>query len=180
MNKDINIKTRGLKEYQTKFEKLEYREYIIEYMLFSLEKQHADQKHDFIKHEMKYYLIGLRSYKTMLIKSRGVFPEDFIKTWITDGHIEDEAGHMKVVADKHEWDKLIDIMKTNDEFRDFFHYKEHYINSVYIASVEKIEKSKTKYNPLTTKLKDSFHISINFKYISTEVDLTVSNLKQAI
>jgi hypothetical protein len=55
-----------------------------------------------------------------------------------------------------------------------------YIHGIYYSKITPLDKNAPKYNPYKSKKRDASKISTYFRYLSTEVDLTQSNFKDAI
>lgn len=120
---------------------------------------------DFRKYRNDYWLIGnehtenKRTFRDLIVKvPKGAF-QGLLKHYITDQ-----------ADNKDNWASILDILKSNDEFLEYYNKRSSYINAVYIKNAEVIENSKIKYNIKGTKLKDTSHNSINYKYIETHVD----------
>lgn len=74
----------------------------------------------------------------------------------------------------------ITIFLTDDEFKDLYDKKGHYITAFKIFTVDSIDTSKSQHKPLEKKLKSGEKVSINNKYIETTVDTSFDTFVEAI
>jgi hypothetical protein len=86
-----------------------------------------------------------------------------------------------LVSDKKEFKFGIEMFKTDDEFKSFYLEKGSYLDAFKIFSVDSIDTSKSKHNPLSKKLKDAAQkISIHNKYIETKLNTSFNTFKEAL
>ena len=72
------------------------------------------------------------------------------------------------------------ILETDSVFDEYLNKVRDYISVVYIKGIEELNPSDKKYNPYDDPLKDSSHISINYKYIHTNIDISKDTFQKAI
>ena len=72
------------------------------------------------------------------------------------------------------------ILETDSVFDEYLNKVRDYISVVYIKGVEELNPSDKTYNPYDDPLKDSSHISINYKYIHTNIDISKDTFQKAI
>ena len=65
----------------------------------------------------------------------------------------------------------MNYFRKDDTFQDYYDNIEPYTDAFRIIKITEIENSKAKYNPVKAPLKDGLKISINNKYIYTELNL---------
>ena len=128
---------------------------------------------DFKRNGNKCWLIGnykegqaRRDYIDVEVYAPNPFPKGLLNKYI--------------VESDYEWNQITDILLSNDAFSEFFEKTQGYVKAVYVKSAEHIPKTKKKYNVEKEKLKDTTHVSINYKYIETNVDMSFNTLKEAI
>ena len=66
--------------------------------------------------------------------------------------------------DKQQWDEFISIMQTDKTFDEYaIEIELRYISAMYIEDAEPNTPAGHKYNPYEAPLKDTKHISMNYK-----------------
>ena len=74
-----------------------------------------------------------------------------------------------------------EVLKSDQYMRDVFReWGETYICGVYIKKITPLERKVKKYDPLKSKKREATKISTNFRYLSTELDLSENNFKDAL
>ena len=136
-------------------------------MLYTDEEK--DKKPDFKKYDRSYWVIGKRDYRQYSITISQNFPSTLIKQRITNKK-----------PDATEWRQIIRIMLTDTEFKTFYIKHLPYINAIYIGAIERLKKRSSSYNPLDENLRDATKISINYRYIETNLNMNASTFKEAI
>ena len=74
-----------------------------------------------------------------------------------------------------------EVLKSDLDMIDMFmHWGEDYICGIYIRKITPLERKVKKYDPLKSKKREATKISTNFRYLSTELDLSENNFKDAL
>jgi hypothetical protein len=68
------------------------------------------------------------------------------------------------------------LFRRDDTFNDYYNKIEPYTDAFKIIKITPVENSKSKYNPLTAPLRDGTKISINSRYVHTELNLERKHL----
>ena len=142
-------------------------------MLFSSRPHFVGQKSTHKKIDSKYYLINQRE---LTIEAPYPFPSKFYRKLITD-HREDIRAN---------WEAIIDILKTDDDFKNWYNNVGDYINAVYIKDYDILdhnadkEYEASKYDPLDEGLHSVTKLSINYKYVETKIDMSANTFLEAI
>ena len=70
------------------------------------------------------------------------------------------------------------LIRTYDNINSMYSaWGDNYIHCIYIHKVRSLNINAPKYDPKTSKQRESSKISTKFNYISTELDLTKDTLK---
>ena len=141
--------------------------YLVDALLFTTEGN-VEKRPDFKKYGKSYWKLSVK-YVQYSVTIPREFPSTLIKQRITDTE-----------EDKKEWKQIISIMKSDAEFKKYYDLRESYINAVYIGRVERIKNRRSSYNPLDENLRDATKISINYRYIETNLNMNSSTFKEAI
>ena len=73
--------------------------------------------------------------------------------------------------DEDDFGAGIELFVIDEDFADYYNQTQSYIGAFNIRKVEIVDNTKSKYNPVKAPLKDGLKISINNKYIYTELNL---------
>ena len=65
----------------------------------------------------------------------------------------------------------MELFGRDDTFNDYHDIIEPYTDAFKIIKITPVENSKSKYNPLKAPLRDGNKISINSRYVHTELNL---------
>ena len=150
-------------------EKENLKEYLVEALFFTTSNNNGTRgRQDFKKYGIPYYIYGTRKYRQFEVVSLK-FPRNLLKTYITNTE-----------EDKDEWKHILKIMLSDREFKKWYNIVEPYIDAIYIKSVDRIKRNKNKYNALDESLRDTEHISLNYRYIETNLNMSVDTFKDAI
>ena len=138
-------------------------------------------KADFTKHDnisnidVKFWLIGnidnanRRAYREFNVAIPFEFPRELLKTYITN---------MK--QDDPQWGAMMSILDTDKKFEDFIRNTPHYLNAIYVKEAEEDTPTDKVYNPYEAPLKSTSNVSINYRYIHTNVELSKDTFAEAI
>ena len=70
------------------------------------------------------------------------------------------------------------LLRTDNDINDTYQrFLVDYVHGIYIHKVRPLNINAPKYDPKTSKKRESSKISTKFNYISTELDLTKDTLK---
>jgi len=94
-----------------KFESKRLQKYSLEVMMYSTNPAHATQKHSYVYKKIKFYLIT-NPTREFRIKAPNPFPSDLYRKFIPKYDPE-----IKPKRYTEQWEHIIDIMKTDDEFK---------------------------------------------------------------
>ena len=137
-------------------------------MLFSSRPHFVGQKPTHRKFDNKYYLIKKRE---LTIEAPYPFPSKFYRKLITD-HREDN---------RENWKAIIKILKTDQDFKNWYDSAGGYINAVYIKDYDSLDhKADREYSPLDEGLHSVTKLSINYKYVETKIDMSANTFLEAI
>ena len=76
---------------------------------------------------------------------------------------------------------MLTLLRTDVDIEKLYNeWAADYIHGIYIHKVRPLNINAPKYDPKTSKKRESSKISTKFNYISTELDLTKDTLKEAI
>lgn len=117
--------------------------------------------------------------KIMTVDLKYEFPKEFKNKYITKSlnYNTQLKSHRQNNPEFHE---LIQILETNDEFSAWHHQVKDYLEMVHLSNFTSIDSSPPNKNFIDWKSRDTEHISINYKYISTDIDLDKDTFKSAI
>ena len=133
-------------------------------------------KEDFKKYDKLFWLMGnqndenRRAYREFNVAIPMEFPHELLKTYIT--YLE---------PDEKQWYKIIDILRTDKDFDEYDSMIDHhYLNAIYIKEAEEQKPTDKIYNPYEAPLKSTSNVSINYKYIHTNVEISKDTFAEAI
>ena len=104
------------------------------------------------------------------LQYRWSFLMSYLKTYITD-----------LEPDETQWYQIVDILRTDKDFEEYdsmIIY--HYLNAIYITEAEEQTPTDKVYNPYEAPLKSTSNVSINYRYIHTNVELSKDTFAEAI
>ena len=124
-----------------------------------------------------------RAYRDLYIAIPFDFPKEFIKEYLFSSRIWDpdtKKPSEKDIDNYLKFDRAMAILQTDHDFAEYCKNVEDYIDVIYIKKVEPNEPSTKKYDPYIDPVKDTSHVSINYKYINTNMDLSADTFHKAI
>ena len=111
------------------------------------------------------------SHRQYQVKAPKIFPQSIMRRVVRRDRTKREANLFKLG---------IKIFSTDEEFAELFDKKGHYIIAFKIFSADSIEPTKSKHKPLEKNLKDAQKMSMNCKYIKTNIDTSFDTFVEAI
>jgi hypothetical protein len=157
-----------------KFESKRLQKYSLEVMMYSTNPAHPTQKHSYVNKKIKFYLIT-NPTREFRVKAPNPFPSDLYRKFIPKYDPEDKTQTMT-----EEWKRIMHIMKTDHEFKELYDLKPDYIEAIYVKNYDSLQPKGKPYKPLQENLKNGNAVSINYKYIETNIDLKFDTLQEAI
>ena len=83
--------------------------------------------------------------------------------------------------DKIQWEPILIFLSTDEDFDEYFYILDHhYVNAIYIEEAEENTPTDKVYNPYEAPLKSTSHVSINYRYLHTNVELSKDTFAEAI
>ena len=82
--------------------------------------------------------------------------------------------------DDPQWEAIMSIIDTDKKFGESVRDISTYLNAIYIKEAEEETPTDQIYNPYEAPLKSTSNVSINYRYIHTNVELSKDTFAEAI
>ena len=109
------------------------------------------------------------------VEAPNPFPSSLYRKYVYKYDPEDKTQTMT-----ERWKQITDILKTDHTFKELMDLKPDYIEGIYVLNYTNLQPKGKPYRPLQDNLKNGNAVSINYKYIETNIDLTFDTLQEAI
>ena len=82
--------------------------------------------------------------------------------------------------DAEEFSKTLDSLRTDYDFNEYCKNVATYIDAIYIKEAEPNNPTNKTYSPYDEPLRDASHVSIKYRYIHTNIDISADTFQKAI